>query len=689
MRKAICLLLTTLLLLPAQQIPVFRASSNLVIVTVFVRDREGQPVTGLKAADFVITENGKPQAISVFEFQQIENAAPAGAVLEPAVAAPGVVAEQQPPGSIRYRDKRLMVLFFDWSSMPTGDQIRAKESAEKFVREQMTPVDLVALASFGSKLKMDLPFSSDQDELIRIIRGYQSGQMSELAEEGNTDTSGGETDAFAADETEFNLFNTDRKLGALEDLSRQLSALPEKKAVIYFTSGVGSTGSENDSQLRSTINSAVRANVSLYPVDVKGLTAEAPGGDASTASRGGTGLFSGQTQRGQRDRSLKQEDTLFSLAVDTGGKALIENNDLTAGIRKAQEDVRSYYVLGYYSSDERKDGEYRKVDVKLARAVQSKLRANLDYRSGYYADKEWKAFSSTDKEKQLEDALLLGDPVTDLPVALEVNWFRTGRNRYFVPVAVKIPGFAIPVAKKGSTESTQFDFIAQVRDAGGAPLSMVRDTIKIQLREEKAGQLASRSLIYDTGFTLSPGRFTIKLLARENLSGKMGTFETKFEIPDVSALKNEAKLSSVVWGAQKVPIQDAVGLADKRGAKKQENHPLVIEKEKLLPSVTHVYRTGQTLFAYAELYDPSQADSTKAPAISAAVTVYQGSKQVLQSRALLVRSIQNRRPGAAPLLLEVPLNGLPPGQYTAQFNVIDEAGQKFAFSRAPLVLLSR
>jgi hypothetical protein len=518
---------------------------------------------------------------------------------------------------------------------------------------------------------------------LRVIEQFQTGQMSELSEEANTEDSS--SDQFAADETEFNLFNTDRKLTALEDLARKFGALPEKKAILYFTAGIRRTGNENDSQLRSTINSAVRANVSIYPIDARGLEATAPGGNAAAASPRGTGIFSGQAQTRQRGDQLQTQDTLVALAEDTGGKALLDSNDLTTGIQQAQSDLRGYYVLGYYSTDERRDGQFRRVEVKLRPGLQAKL----DYRRGYFAEKEFRAFNSFDKEKQLEDALLLGDPVTELPLALEVNWFRVGRGKYFVPVAVKVPGSTIPMAKKGEAETTQFDFIGQVRDAGGAQLSMVRDVIKIQLRDGKAGQLANRSLLYDTGFVLGPGRYSIKMLVRENLSGKMGTFETRFEIPDLGNLRGEAKMSSVVWGAQKIPVQEAVGSADKKLKKKQNNHPLVFGKDKLLPSVTHVYHPGQTLYAYAELYDPETPEPARQPAVSAAVTVYRERKLLLQSRPVQLRAADPRRPGAAPVLVELPLANLPPGTYTAQLNVIDEAGQRFAFSRAPLVVLGR
>src|SRR5207253_7996027 len=128
----------------------------------------------------------------------------------------------------------------------------------------------------------------------------------------------------------------------------KLAIYPEKKALVYFSSGISRTGVDNESQVRATVNAAIRANVAFYPVDTRGLVATPPGGDASTASRSGTGIFSGKTQQGQRDKFNTSQETLTTLAGDTGGKALLDSNDLTMGIRQAQKDINTYYILGYY-----------------------------------------------------------------------------------------------------------------------------------------------------------------------------------------------------------------------------------------------------------------------------------------------------------------------------------------------------
>lgn len=673
------------------QTPTFSSSSNLVVLNVFVRDKNGKSLSGLKASDFIVTENGRPQHLSVFEFQQLGANTSAVTVSADATAAAAVPpaempkAAPRPEGSQRFRDRRLIVLYFDLSAMQSYEQLRAFEAAEQFIKEKLTPADLVAIMSFGTKLNTDLEFTDDRDSMISVIRKFTVGANSELATQGSTDVDSSDTASFSIDDTEFNIFNTDRKLSALEDATRKLMAYPEKKAIVYFSGGIERTGTENESQLRATVNSAVRSNVSFYPIDVTGLTAAPPGGDATTASPSGTALYTASAHNSQHDQRFNQQDTLESLASDTGGKAFFDSNDLALGIQQVQKDIESYYILGYYSSNENKDGRFRKVDVKLAR----KMDAKLDTRSGYYAEKEFAKMGGSEKERQLEDALTLGDPKTELPLALEVDWFRLTKDRFFVPVAVKIPGSVIPLKKKGSAETTDLDFVAEVRNDKDVRVSAVRDGIRVQLRDESAGKLPARSLTYDTGFTLTPGTYKLKFVARENLSGRMGTFQTTFNIPNpatVPAAPSMA-LSTLVLSNQLEQLNSLVGSADKRTAAKQKNHPLVRDGKKLVPSVTRVFRSDQTLYLYLEIYDPSLIPNGQQPSLAATVSFFSGNHKVYESSATRVASWLDGRGRTAALQLQIPLRELKPGQYTTQVNLVDEPGRRFAFPRAAISVL--
>ncbi|MBL8235699.1 MAG: VWA domain-containing protein, partial [Bryobacterales bacterium] len=168
---------------------------------------------------------------------------------------------------------------------------------------------------------------------------------------------------------------------------------------------------------------AIRAGVSFWPVDARGLTAQAPLGDATRGSTGGIGMYTGAAAANAAANLQRSQDTLWTLAADTGGKALLDSNDLSQGILQAQAAMGSYYILGYYTTNSSPDGKFRRIKITLANTSN----ASLDYRQGYFAAKDFSKFSSADKERQLEDALLLADPVTELTIALELGFFQLNR----------------------------------------------------------------------------------------------------------------------------------------------------------------------------------------------------------------------------------------------------------------------
>ena len=686
-------------LLPAQQnapAPVkgaykFETTTRLVIVNVSVKDKNGNPMEGLKPSDFSLTEDGKGQQIKVFEFQKLGDAAlpepalaprPVEPAAEPVLQAKPAVAVSIAPakeGEVKYKDRRLLVLFFDQAGMPVADQIRAQQAALKFLKTQMVVSDLVAVMTYTTDLNVLQDFTDDRDQIAKVVRNISIGDVGMNYGSTGADNEEDTGAAYSQDDTEFNIFNTDRKLAALATAVKMLGTLPEKKALVYFASGMTRTGIDNQAQLRATVNAAIRSNTAFYPIDARGLVASAPMGDATQGSPGGRGMYSGGSQRSAQNSFQAQQESLYTLAADTGGKALLDQNDLSLGIVQAQKDIASYYILGYYSTNAALDGHYRRIKVQLGKT----LSAKLDYRSGYFASKEFKKFSDTDRESQLQQALMLGDPVTDLSIALEVDYFRLARDRYFVPVSVKIPGSDIELARRGGAETTRLDFIGQIHDARGTLQGTVRDEITVKLKNETAGQLAKRNLGYDAGFTLQPGTYTLKFLARENETGKMGTFETKFVIPDLTTEPRLLPISSVVLSHQREKLDAAVASAEK-DKKLIAANPLVQDNQKLIPSVTRVFRKDQEMYVYFEAYQPTAAQTQT---MVATVSFFRGKVKAFETAPLEVSEGLRAKTKAVPVEFRIPMAKLQPGRYTCQVNVLNPAMQRFAVWRSPMVVL--
>jgi VWFA-related protein len=277
------------------------AKAQLVVETVVVKDKQGKFISGLSAKDFTVTEDGTPQTI---RFCQHQNLAAEEAPLAP--AAPGTeqiklykqltrtqLAPEAPENS-RYKNRRLLALYFDMSAMHPADQLRALSAAEKFLRTQMTTVDLVAILRYqGGSVDILQDFSADRNKLLSILETMIVGEGQGSAETVDDASSADTGAAFGQDDTEFNVFNTDRQLSALQTAAKMLSQFNEKKSLIYFASGLRLNGIDNEAQLHATVDAAIRAGVSFWPVDARGLVAQAPLGDATQGSPGNSGMYSG------------------------------------------------------------------------------------------------------------------------------------------------------------------------------------------------------------------------------------------------------------------------------------------------------------------------------------------------------------------------------------------------------------
>ena len=679
----------------APGVSTFTTTANLVIVDVTVKDKTGGVIENLKQNDFSVFEDGKPQKISVFELQKLslEPAPPPEApTLEDQKALPEdpkttiSVPASNAPTKVQYHDKRLLVLFFDFSNMAIPDQLRAQDSSLKFLDKQMTASDMVAILLFTTTVQVKTDFTADRDQLRTVIENLPIGDMTDLAAMADTgdDDSEDTGAAFVADETEFNIFNTDRKLAAIEDAVKKLAKLPEKKVMIYITGGISKTGVDNQAQLEASINAAVKANVAIFPIDARGLMGDPPGGAASSAASRGNGVYTGSQWNSQRSGINNSQETLVTLASDTGGKAFLDSNDLSLGIVQAQQEFRSYYILGYYTTNLTLDGKYRKITVKLNNNTTAKIEA----RPGYYADKVWGKFTSADKEMKLQEALAAADPVTEIPLALEIDYFRISPTAYFVPISVKVPGSLIDLKDKKTGGDTEFDFIGNVLNERKAQVGYVRDNIKVHLDAEKRETLASRSFLYDAGFTLAPGRYRLRFLVRENQSGKMGTFDTRFVVPDLAADSMTLKTSSVIWSGQKDLLKAAVGAAEKANQKTVDADPMILGNEKIVPSITRVFRRSQNMYIAFDVYDaapdPAQPANRRV-AVTMSLFNQKGLK-AFEAGPVTATEQVSTRPNATPVQLQVPLKTVPPGNYVCQLNVVDEVGRKFAFPRANLVV---
>jgi VWFA-related protein len=671
----------------------FRVNTNLVLVNVVARDKQGNLIRGMTKDDFQLLEDGKPQTIADFGFEDVDAIA-LGAQNAPTVS--GVAGAPPPPppdpqSPEEMRNRRIIILFFDFTAMDPEQIDRSVTAAKRFVQKQMTPTDLVAAVSLASSLRVDLDLTANRERIQQILDSYTSGQGQGFdagdtgSAEGAAETGG----SFTPDDTDYNVFNTDRKLMALESLMQTLGGIQQKKSIVYFSNGISRSGIENQAALRSATAVAAKTNCSIYPVDIRGLAALPAGGEAQSASLHGVSAYKGQASINQFESNASSQETLSTLAADTGGKAFLDSNDFGLVFQRVQKDTSAYYVLGFYSTNPAQDGKFRRLQVRV-----KKPDVKLEFRQGYYAPRDFLHFRQEDREKQMADELASDLPETDVAVYIGAAYFRLDGSRYFIPVSLVIPGSQIPFTKDQERDKASVDVIGLVRDSSGVPFGSVRDTVKLSL--DASQQVRRKNVQYNTAFILPHGTYHMKFVVRENQSGRLGSFETDVSVPDLG--KAPLKMSSVVLGSQRIPA------AGKKGGP----NPLQRDGMELVQNVMHVFRTDQHLYLQYEVYDPGKRkEAPPAPLVGStgsgasqpqkasegarmrvltSLEFLQGSKKFYETKALEATELTDPARKAVVFQIELPLDSFPPGLYTCQINIVDDAAGSFAFPRTLLLI---
>jgi VWFA-related protein len=675
---------------------VLRSQTNLVLVDVRVTAK-GKPVTDLEAKDFRVFEDGVPQTITSFSLENIEKLAQASATSGPP---PTIDLDKLPPNvapATVLQDHRLTLLFFDVSSMQPDDLMRALKAATTYVKQQLTPADLVAVVTYTSSLRVVQNFTNDRDVLTKkmngILRGEESSNLAasgSVGEAGSTDALGNEvvtqdiSDAFTPDETEFNIFNTDEKLAAVESLADMLRGVPGRKSVIHFSSGITGTGIENEAQLLATVAAANQANVSLYTMDTRGLMALPPGGDATSASPTGSAVYRSAAVSSQFSSMHSSRETLASLAQDTGGRTFYDTNDFGEAFQEIQSENSSYYLIGYSPSNTRSDGRFRKIHVEVTRPGMK-----VESRPGYYAPKNFRQFTREDKEAQLQQAINLDEPFLDLPFVVDASYFLRPDNTYYVVLAAKIPGSSVQLLKKSNTHETEFDFIWRATDPSGKQVGVLRDTLPVKVSGESYDMLLAGNFLYEGSLILPPGKFQLKVLVRENQTGKMGTFEEPLVLPPIPT--GGLSVSSVVLSNELKPVE---GGGRRSRSKGESDNPLNVGDKSVLPSVTNVFRTNQDLYVVLESYAGKPAskapatggESAAAPPPSVALAFFRRGAKVADAGPFPGK-VEKSAGGKASYFVEIPLAKFRPGRYTLQVNVLDPADDRVAFARVPIAVV--
>jgi VWFA-related protein len=724
---------------PVQKTPVFSIQASMVVVDISARDRKGNLIEGLKQGDFKIYEDGVPQEVVLFSAEKVPIGPPQAAVAAESDLSPKasdvVNLSLNPEKTIKHIDlsgKRMIILFFDLSSLDSDFLIHSVDAAREFLAKQTGPQDLLAIATYSSTLSLVQDFTNDRAQLLRVLNAISSEDSKEAAtsSDSSSDSSESSEDTFIPDTVQFDIFNTDRRLAALETLAKMYRDFPERKSLVYFSSGVSTTGIENNAQIRSTVDNANRSNMSIYAVDSRGLVALPPGGDASKASPGSR-MLGGASMASQRASISSSQETLTTLSHDTGGRAFTDLNDLTLAMKQVQADTNVYYVLGYYSSNAKEDGKYRKIKVELTRPV-----GKLEHRPGYFASKSFKQQNKQERDLQLQQALTVDRPFVDLPMILKVDYFRKDDSTVYVPISIMLDGDGLQFEEKGANRESKFEFVAQATDVKGKVSGIARDSVSVKLPAEKAEKIKEGGILYSTGFQLRSGNYKLKFLVRDNSTGKLGSFEQPIQVPGFDLKK--LSLSSIVLGNQLVNASGDTGSTvshqgSMRGFQMRipTYDPLVMGNRKVVPSIGNAFLARQTVHVYFQVYGSAEDRETHLPCIETDLLLMRNNTKILETQPQYIQSWTQpggarfgpmgsrpdrggsgggpmmggpggmgpggmggppgmmgaeERKGESTVAISLPLKNLQKGTYTLQIHVRDVIADVNIFERVPLVI---
>jgi VWFA-related protein len=552
--------------LPAQQIEVVR-------IEVMVTEKRGRSRGDLTREDFVVLEDGKPQPIVQFHAfaRPGSSAAPAAA---PAPS-PAEASEEEPEDLL---PARYVILAIDDVHMEFESLVRTRKALTRFLDEDLRPEDQVALVTTSGASALSQEFTSDRAALQQTLsrlsaqgrRAEWSGvphvseYQAELIEAGDplaleagieeVVQSGLFQDRGTAEEEVRRkaravlveaIHNSRLTLETLESLCLGLAGLSGRKTLLFVSDGflTGlSARSGTGYDLRRIADAGTRAGVVVYALDTRGVMATAPSVSASSPLKVGP-TTAGLVEAMRRRSEEATRDAMNAIAADTGGFLVDGTNDLRAGLRAVLKDTDTYYVLAYEPTNTRRDGGFRRIEVRLPSRRDLRVRT----RAGYFAPDERRALAPGSdsreqarraEQRRAEMSTALGSlaPLTGIPVQLSADYLSLDGGPGQVVVAGNVDVEELPFLRLGERRQGIVEAVAVVRDeAGAVAATLETQRSAIDLGEADYEGLRHTGLPYQQAVSLGPGRYQVRLAVREDATGMLGSAWRRVEVPDLAA----------------------------------------------------------------------------------------------------------------------------------------------------------
>lgn len=631
---------------PTPDRDVVRISTNLIRIDVTVTDAKGKAIPDLRRDEIEIFENGEKQKITDLRFVSSGtrlNETQSGA----ARSGIPVPTAQLRPEQVR----RTVALVVDDLNLSWESVARTRQALKKFVAEQMEPGDLVAIIRTGAGIGALQQFTADKRILNAAIdkvkwNALANGGISAFAplqavlpkDEDAPEPEPGERTPEGI-EREFRDFRegyfSTGTLGALEYVVRGMSVFSGRKSVVFFSDGfrlsnTGATGFLENSRavdpLIKLIEHANRASVVVYAMDPRGLVYTGLSAADDTAGR--TPGQVDEEMSARRDTLSETQQSLRYIAEETGGFALINNNDLIGGVRRVLED-QSYYLISYEPESETFDPakrRFNKLDVKVARSG-----AKVRYRSGFFSvpDRETPPASQpvreTDALGQLERALVSPFSVAGINVRLNALFGSDQRNPAYVRSLLHINANDLTfVDAENGKKKAVFEVLAMSFGDNGQPIDQLGKSYTLTVSPESLKKLHAEGFVYHFMFPVKKaGPYQYRVAIRDTQSGRLGSASEFIEVPDVR--KKRLTLSSLVLENVSVETWQAASTA---ASVSYESNPMTDTALKRA-------RAGSVLRFGFEVYN-ARADGGRAPRLTSRIRIFRDGALLLDGKPVEV-----------------------------------------------------
>lgn len=547
--------------LPEVDDDIVKISTNLVQLDVIVTDKKGNQVTDLKPEDFEIFINGKKQDISNFSyiFSKTTNAENSAEQKPKKVEKYNV----PPPSKLKPEEvRRTYAIIVDDLGLTFPSVPAVKDAIRKFINEQMQPGDLVAIvrtAGGGGALQS---FTSDKRQLLVAvdkIKWYPRGRGGVGVFEPVRVPNPLNNDADKNFENKLEDVRreslTSGTLGALNYVIGAMRELPGRKATLFFSEGFATTTKLSSTtglsdlslslqQMKIIADSANRASVVIYTFDPRGL--QVP--EMAFAQDEVLEVFSDVGNEGRADRIRafsESQQTLRSLAYDTGGIPFVNNNNLNKGIQRAVDDQSGYYLIGYQPDSETFDpqkGKFNEISVKIKRDD-----LKVRYRSGFFGvtDRKMDSVKKT-PQQQIYGALLSPFAANDISLNLAAIFAEDEKKALFIRALVTIDIRNLDFTKEtDGTYKANFDIIAATFGDNGKVIDETAQNYTIKASETEYYKRLEKGLVYNLLVPVKKaGAYQFRVALRDSKSSKVGSASQFIEIPNLK--KDRLMLSSII-----------------------------------------------------------------------------------------------------------------------------------------------